>query len=79
MSPVKRVTYDWLGAVPESASARSSTPFPHVNAAGSMGPLVGTHPAPPGTRARAPGAHARPTVPLAAAALRAAASQLVLA
>jgi len=72
MIPTKRVTKVALGVVPARASARSSTPFPHVNAAGSMVPLAGVHAVPPGTRASAPAAHALPTEPLAIEALRAA-------
>lgn len=72
--PTKRVMNDEPGVVPARASARSSTPEPHVNAAGSMDPLVGVHVAPPGTRASAPAAHARPTKPLARDASRVAAS-----
>ena len=77
--PVNRVTTAAAGEVPASASARSSTPGPQLNAAGSMGVVVGAHEAPPGTRASTPAAHARPTVPPAAEASRAAASQVGLA
>jgi hypothetical protein len=70
--PTKRVTKVALGMVPARASARSSTPLPQVNAAGSMAPVAGVHAVPPGTRASAPAAHERPTEPLAIDALRAA-------
>jgi hypothetical protein len=71
--PTKRVTNDEAGLVPARASARSSTPEPHVKAAGSMAPLLGVHVVPPGTRTSAPAAHARPTEPLAREAVSAAA------
>ena len=77
--PVNLVTTVAAGEEPASASARSSTPGPQLNAAGSMGVVVGVHVVPPGTRASAPAAHHRPTVPLAAEASRAAASQVGLA
>jgi len=74
MSPVKRVTVAVRGVVPESARARSSTPEPQAKAAGSMAPVATMHAAPPGTRASAPAAHARPTAPVPVAAARAALS-----
>ena len=74
--PVNLVTTAAAGDAPASASARSSTPGPQVNAAGSIGVAVGVQAGPPGTRASAPVAHQRPTVPLAAEASRAAASHM---
>jgi hypothetical protein len=73
-SPVKRVRTAAEGEVPASASARSSIPVPHANALGSIAAAVDVHATPPGTRASAPAAQARPTAPLAVAAVRAAAS-----
>jgi hypothetical protein len=76
--PVNLVTTAAAGEAPASASARSSTPVPQPNAAGSIGVVAGAQVAPPGTRASAPAAQRRPTVPLAAAASRAAASHVGL-
>ena len=75
-SPTKRVTNVALGVAPARASARSSTPEPQVKAAESIVALAGTQAIPPGTRASAPAAQARPTEPLAAPAARAAASHM---
>jgi hypothetical protein len=74
--PTKRVTNVDPGLVPARASARSSTPDPHMNAAGSIEPLLGVHAVPPGTRTSAPVGHARPTEPPAPEAVRAAASHV---
>ena len=78
MTPTKRVTKLSLGLVPARASARSSTPLPHVNAAGSIAPVDGAQIVPPGTRASAPAAQMRPTEPLAIDAVRAAATHVGL-
>ena len=73
--PAKRVATILEGELPERASARSSTPVPQVNAAGSIAPASATHASPPGTFATMPAAHARPTTPVALDAARAALSQ----
>jgi len=75
--PLKRVACAFMGEVPDSASARSSTPAPHAKTDGSIAPALGEQVVPPGTRASDPGAHARPTTSVEPPALRAASSHAV--